>query len=52
MAELVLPRYAKRGVLPSPPVALLDPTPVSLQAPGWTQLPITIPFRWLTAAAS
>ncbi|MBT1676343.1 glycosyltransferase [Curtobacterium aurantiacum] len=45
MTELVLPRYAQRGVEPAPPVALLDPTPVSLQAPGWTQPPVTIPFR-------
>ena len=45
MAELVLPRYAERGVVPTPPIALLDPTPVSLQAPGWTQPPVTIPFR-------
>ncbi|PYY44198.1 glycosyltransferase [Curtobacterium sp. MCLR17_043] len=45
MAELVLPRYEQRGVVPTPPVALLDPTPVSLQAPGWTQPPVTIPFR-------
>ncbi|PZE70823.1 glycosyltransferase [Curtobacterium sp. MCPF17_018] len=45
MAELVLPRYEQRGVVPTPPVALLDPTPVSLQAPAWTQPPVTIPFR-------
>ncbi|PZE60158.1 glycosyltransferase [Curtobacterium sp. MCLR17_044] len=45
MAELVLPRYAERAVVPTPPIALLDPTPVSLQAPGWTQPPVTIPFR-------
>ncbi|PYY57874.1 glycosyltransferase [Curtobacterium sp. MCSS17_011] len=45
MAELVLPRYAQRGVVPTLPIALLDPTPVSLQAPGWTQPPVTIPFR-------
>ncbi|PZE86864.1 glycosyltransferase [Curtobacterium sp. MCBD17_032] len=45
MTELVLPRYAQRGVAPTPPVALLDPTPASLQAAGWTQPPVTIPFR-------
>ena len=45
MTDLVLPRYERRGLLPAPPVALLDPTPVTLQAPGWTPSPITIPFR-------
>ncbi|WP_181420540.1 glycosyltransferase [Curtobacterium sp. MCPF17_046] len=45
MTELVLPRYAGRGLVPSPPVALLDPTPASLQASGWTQHPLTVPFR-------
>jgi UDP:flavonoid glycosyltransferase YjiC (YdhE family) len=45
MTELVLPRYAGRGLVPAPPVALLDPTPASLQASGWTQHPLTIPFR-------
>jgi hypothetical protein len=34
MAELVLPRYTQRRVVPAPPIALLDPTPVSLQAGG------------------
>ncbi|PZE68873.1 glycosyltransferase [Curtobacterium sp. MCBD17_021] len=45
MTDLVLPRYTQRGLVPSPPLALLDPTPASLQAPGWTQHPVTVPFR-------
>jgi UDP:flavonoid glycosyltransferase YjiC (YdhE family) len=45
MVDLVLPRYAERGLVPAPPVALLDPTPVGLHGPGWTQHPLTIPFR-------
>jgi UDP:flavonoid glycosyltransferase YjiC (YdhE family) len=45
MVEVVADRYVRRGLVPGTPLAVLDPTPPMLQAPGWLAGPTSIPFR-------
>jgi UDP:flavonoid glycosyltransferase YjiC (YdhE family) len=45
MFQTVAPRYADRGLTPTPPSAFLDPCPPSLQAPGWRPPPNRIALR-------
>ena len=35
LADKVASRYAERGLTPKPPIAYVDPCPLSLQRPGW-----------------
>ena len=45
MFQTVAPRYADRGLAPTPPSSFLDPCPPSLQAPGWQPPPNRIALR-------
>lgn len=45
MFAVVADRYAQRTLVPTPPVAVLDPTPQLLQAPGWVAGPWVVPFQ-------
>jgi UDP:flavonoid glycosyltransferase YjiC (YdhE family) len=45
MVELVASRYAERGLEMQPPIAFVDPAPVSFQAPGWQPTPVTVASR-------
>lgn len=45
MVELARARYEERGLTMRSPVGVLDPTPPSLQAPGWSEDPLTVPYH-------
>ena len=45
MFQTVAPRYADRGLTPTPPASLLDPCPPSLQVPGWQGPPNRVALR-------
>ncbi|HWG27594.1 glycosyltransferase [Actinospica sp.] len=45
MFQTVAPRYAERGLAPTPPSTFLDPCPPTLQAPGWQAPPNRIALR-------
>lgn len=45
MFAVAATRYETRGLTPEPPLAIIDPTPRLLQAPGWQPNPLLLPMR-------